>query len=208
MTLVNGNIVYANDGNIYRYVGAGGSVTLSTTNYQDGSLWQIIPGDIIATVSNFSTSEGVRILTTGNTVQNNGDGTAANKGTGNVYQYLGADGTVDLASGHSDSTNFSNTSLWKLMPGVVTGTPVTYVNFTQSQGVVYLTPNNTVESSNGSVYRYIGGNATVTLGNFSDQSLWQLVPANVVGVVVNFTESQGSQVLATGKKDQTKNSHN
>jgi mucin-19 len=66
VTLVNGNVVGTSDGSVYRYLGTGGGVNLSTTNYQDGSLWQIIPGDIVATVSNFATSQGVEILTTGN----------------------------------------------------------------------------------------------------------------------------------------------
>ena len=70
---------------------------------------------------------------------------------------------------------------------------MTYVNFTQSQGAGYVQPGNIVEANNGSVYRFLGtppnpahpnnpGGLYLTFGDFSDQSLWQLIPANVAGV--------------------------
>ncbi len=252
-TLSNGEVVDASDGNVYRYIGTGGSVNLTTTDYSNAALWEIIPGDIIATVSNFSTAQASELLTSGQSIV--GDG------LGNVYTYIGTTGSVDLGtitfSDHSKwqaatagttpnylttqaslpltngntvydtvsgnvyryqgpdeeinlgNINFGNGNWIQVVSGqIVGGTPVTYVTAAQVQGAVYLAPGNTVEASNGAVYKYLGfynvstntvsttaRTQTVNLNStdFTNQSLWQLIPANIVGVVVNFTEGQGVQ---------------
>jgi hypothetical protein len=173
-------------------------------------VWTVNNG---AKTANFTTAQASAFLTSGNTVESGG----------NVYRYIGADQEINLGA-----IIFINNPSWQQISSQVGGTPVTYVDFTASvnPGFASVTTNQTVQASNGDVYKYIftagkSGSATTTINlstgaqivngstvsgtSFADQSIWQLLPSNVVGVVVNFTESQGTVSLATGVNVQAAN---
>ena len=87
-----GNVVVANDGNTYMYVGPPGSVPLggNDAQYQNGALWQLIPTDIVATVSNFSTSQATVTIQHGQIVEDSS--------TKQFYTYNGSEIQLDLGT--------------------------------------------------------------------------------------------------------------